>query len=74
MDLLREEKESNYMCFHKWEKWSVPFTSSCTKDSGHFGEVVSYSIIQQQRTCTKCGVVSARFVRDGCIDDIILTT
>ncbi len=48
-------------CYHRWEKWSKPFTGTWVLGGEHLHETEGY--MSQRRTCLKCGRVSYRKCR-----------
>ncbi len=47
-------------CFHRWEKWSKPFTGTWVLHHYEENSTSTEGYMTQRRTCLKCGRVSYR--------------
>ena len=57
------------MHFHKFTNWTQPFNSRQKRDNGSFGNFTMIPVTVQERTCPACGLVQARMIREGSVED-----
>ncbi len=54
--------------FHRWSNWTLPFNSMKLR-WGDFGKNTLTPVVVQTMTCSNCGMVLSRVVREGTVED-----